>query len=323
VAAGTGGVTLLNCTFSANVAQAFAGAAGRASSQFFVIRDCTFSKNEAQSVISSGGGGLDIVNSPIPTYIRNSTFWGNFDAFGDANQDTEILGISGADIDYCCIQGFTGGGNNITTNPNLADVDGLDNALGTPDDNLQVTFGSSIIDVANDAALPADTFDLDGDSNTTEAIPFDIAGNPRDVNGDQHVASISDMSAYEFGKCQTDVGYDGPGHLELSLCGDDLATTGSTATLLISGATFVNQQIILVTSFGVNLTSYNGGLSTLVPDLAPPNFIYSYFFNANSNLEVTFPLNGGIHNVTHVYMQAVGAGSPKIVSNAIDVRIGN
>jgi len=41
---------------------------------------------------------------------------------------------------------------------------------------------STFIITQNNASLPADTRDLDGDSNITEAIPFDIARNPR-VNG--------------------------------------------------------------------------------------------------------------------------------------------
>ena len=44
----------------------------------------------------------------------------------------------------------------------------------------------------NNASLPADTRDLDGDGNITEAIPFDIARNSR-VNG-----TNVDMGAFEF-----------------------------------------------------------------------------------------------------------------------------
>jgi hypothetical protein len=41
---------------------------------------------------------------------------------------------------------------------------------------------STFIITQNNASLPADTRDLDGDSNITEAIPLNIARNPR-VNG--------------------------------------------------------------------------------------------------------------------------------------------
>jgi hypothetical protein len=40
--------------------------------------------------------------------------------------------------------------------------------------------------------LPADTRDLDGDSNITETIPFDIVRNPR-ING-----TTVDIGAFEF-----------------------------------------------------------------------------------------------------------------------------
>ena len=59
-----------------------------------------------------------------------------------------------------------------------------------------------ITNAGNNASLPADTRDLDGDSNITEAIPFDIARNPR-VNG-----TNVDLGAFEFVQNSAPVLYD-------------------------------------------------------------------------------------------------------------------
>ncbi len=61
---------------------------------------------------------------------------------------------------------------------------------------------STFIITQNNASLPADTRDLDGDSNITEAIPFDIARNPR-VNG-----TNVDLGAFEFVQNSAPVLYD-------------------------------------------------------------------------------------------------------------------
>jgi hypothetical protein len=65
-------------------------------------------------------------------------------------------------------------------------------------DPAQVDFslaaGSPCINAGDTAALPPDTFDLDGDGDVTEALPLDFAGAPR-VAGSP---PIVDMGAYEF-----------------------------------------------------------------------------------------------------------------------------
>lgn len=59
-----------------------------------------------------------------------------------------------------------------------------------PDYHLRQT--SACINAADNNSLPADTQDLDGDSNTTEPIPYDLDGNPRIVY------DVVDMGAFEF-----------------------------------------------------------------------------------------------------------------------------
>ena len=61
----------------------------------------------------------------------------------------------------------------------------------TADDGLRVILGSPAIDAGYNDALPADSSDLDGDGNLTEAIPFDVKGFNR------RQGSSVDIGAYE------------------------------------------------------------------------------------------------------------------------------
>ncbi|NLE60734.1 MAG: right-handed parallel beta-helix repeat-containing protein, partial [Planctomycetes bacterium] len=63
--------------------------------------------------------------------------------------------------------------------PRFVDADGADDTYGTADDDLRLGDGSSSIDAGNNAALPADTYDLDGDGDTDELLPLDVAGESR------------------------------------------------------------------------------------------------------------------------------------------------
>jgi len=104
-------------------------------------------------------------------------------------------------VNYSIVQGgWTGAGGvgMLNSNPLFFDPDGVDNIIGTIDDNLRLR-GSSpppggaspAINAGNNASVPADTLDLDGDLNVAEPIPFDLAGNARFVGP-------VDMGAYEY-----------------------------------------------------------------------------------------------------------------------------
>ena len=81
--------------------------------------------------------------------------------------------------------------NNISDDPLFVDPNPVSG-------NYHLQDLSPCIDKGNDAALPLDTADLDGDGDTTEPIPFDIEGNPRILDGDYVEGDRVDMGAYEF-----------------------------------------------------------------------------------------------------------------------------
>lgn len=114
------------------------------------LTNVTFTGNNA----TNHGGGM--VNSSSNTIIHNSILWGN-----TANWNPNISNYDSTP----------------TIDNSLVDVDPLfaDAANG----NLHPIFSSPARNAGNNAFLPADLTDLDGDGNITEQIPYDLSGDPR------------------------------------------------------------------------------------------------------------------------------------------------
>lgn len=62
-------------------------------------------------------------------------------------------------------------------------------------EDLQLCSGSAAINAGSSSDLPADTYDLNGDGNTTESIPIDFGGNDR-VQG---LPGTLDLGTWESG----------------------------------------------------------------------------------------------------------------------------
>ena len=196
--AGDGGVmynitsspTVTNCTFFGNSA-AYGGVMYNISSSSPTVTNCTFSGNSATKV-----GGVMSNYSSSPT-VTNCTFSGNSagDAgvmgnyyyssstvtncilWGDTPQEIYNSASSSPPIvTYSDIQGGYPGTGNINADPMFLDPDGLDNILGTEDDDLHLKSGSPCIDTGTATGAP-DT---------------DIEGKPRPLGKGY------DMGAYEF-----------------------------------------------------------------------------------------------------------------------------
>ncbi len=90
----------------------------------------------------------------------------------------------------------------------LADPEGVDNTLGTEDDDARLTSGSSAIDAGCNAEVPEDDFDLDRDGDTSEPLPLDLGWGARFLDdsgttdcpygGSCGTAPIVDMGSYEY-----------------------------------------------------------------------------------------------------------------------------
>ena len=179
--------TLINCLFSGNLATGQAG--GIDNSGILTLIGCTLSGNSGEKGV---GGMFDFFGKAT---LSNCILWGNTgSATGESAQIhnyTQYVGDT--DINYCCVQGWTGtfgGVGNIGGNPLLVDPDGGDNVFGTRDDNPRLRPNSSCLDAGDSTALSPEMLN-------------DLDGNPRLVD-DPHTADTGngsppmvDMGAYE------------------------------------------------------------------------------------------------------------------------------
>jgi hypothetical protein len=195
-----------NCLVAGNEASNGGGFAGNGN---IVITSSTIVDNRA----NSRGGGIQRTQGGGGSVV-NSILWGNT----APNGAQIVLASGGAHIDvaYCDVQGGQAGvavdagdvlnwnAGNIAVDPAFVDADGPDNnPLTFGDNDYRLTLASPCIDAGDNTSVAADFADLDGDSNTSEPIPFDlgsfarfidIASVPDTGNG---TAPIVDMGAYE------------------------------------------------------------------------------------------------------------------------------
>ena len=157
--------TVTNCTFSGNSAVLIGGGMYNGYQSSSTVTNCTFSGN---TVGNYSGGGMynDTYSSST---VTNCVLWGG--------SPDELSSLSSAfSITYSDIQGGFEGTGNINADPMFVDPDGLDNVVGTEDDDLHLTTGSPCIDTGTSSGAPA----------------TDLEGNPRPQGAGY------DMGAYEF-----------------------------------------------------------------------------------------------------------------------------
>jgi uncharacterized repeat protein (TIGR01451 family) len=176
---------LTNVTFSGNQVNSEGGAMFNSMSSPR-LTNVTISGNTANS---EGGAMFNTGSNPT---IQNSIIWGNE---LDDGTPSQVAGDTPT-YRYSLVQGLnpSGTGNLDGTNPAndprfIAPVD-ASNAPPTAGD-YRLGAGSPAIDAGDNASLPADDDDLDGDGDTSETLPLDLDGNPRIVS------NVVDLGAYE------------------------------------------------------------------------------------------------------------------------------
>jgi hypothetical protein len=217
--AGHGGVgywgnrIAINCLFVGNAAGGHGAVFGGAGSAQFI--NCTFAENSGSPVFGGSYYTLHV-------YAANSIFWdeNSFTTLGNLRPthfsniigDTQI-NPSGSRAPNVLLGGAASlalpntegiapindyGDSNllIDADPmfvNSGDSTGPDGKFGTSDDGLRLQETSVAIDKGLQSILPPDSQDLDGDGNTEELLPVDLAGLGRTVG------ASPDLGAYEQG----------------------------------------------------------------------------------------------------------------------------
>ena len=188
------------CLFAGNRATNSGGAITAFNSGLLELVGCTLTANEA----ANSGGAVHAVT--VGASLKGCIAWGNTAAGAPVEYSQLSLVPGFGAVTYSCVQfgtGSYGGVGNTALDPAFADALGPDGAAGTLDEDYSLTLGSPCIDAGDNAALPADAHDLDGDGELAEPLPLDLAGGPRLVDdlatpdAGSGSAPLVDMGAFE------------------------------------------------------------------------------------------------------------------------------
>ncbi|MDA8775855.1 right-handed parallel beta-helix repeat-containing protein, partial [Opitutales bacterium] len=178
----------VNCVFSGNKSHGRNGVYRPNGMSRFV--NCTFSGNQALAE-----GGITLMFSGDSIDISNCILWDNSggtvnDIYvngGSATVNNSLFNPSHSD-------GTISGSNNINSNPLFTDFNGLDNILGTLDDNLVLQSTSPAIDVGSNSVSNYVNTDLNG--RTRDGSP-DLGAYEYSGNTAPSFTSISTLSVPE------------------------------------------------------------------------------------------------------------------------------
>jgi parallel beta-helix repeat protein len=145
------------------------------------------------TIVAFNGSGISVISGT--TTLRHNCVYGNVNGAGTV-------------LNYINVTDPTGTNGNISVDPLFVRPPsiGPDGFWGTPDDDWgdpRLLPGSPCIDAGSNADVPADICDLDGDGDTAELLPFDLAGTSRVVDDPytpdtgSGTAPIVDIGAYE------------------------------------------------------------------------------------------------------------------------------
>lgn len=181
-----GAATLVNCRIVGNEADYAEVAGGTAiynQNGALTVLDCTIADNRAPI-------GRAIANftwsatSAIKVKVANSIL-----SNGGEEVWSNVRGL--VDITYSDVQGGSAGTGNISLAPQFVRSGRWDFDGSWLDGDYRLQSTSPALDAGNNAALPADSLDLDADGNVTEPLSFDLDNTERVQN-----AKV-DMGAYE------------------------------------------------------------------------------------------------------------------------------
>ncbi len=301
------GLTLINTTISGNNANGFGGGVDVLGGTATLI-NTTITNNHGDNDNGGGGGAGGLRRQGGTVTLHNTIVAGNFAGSGTSTPND----IEGA-IDAASSNNLVGDGTNMTgiTNGSQGNQVGsagspINPQLGPLANNGGTTATHALlstslaIEAGNNANLPVDTFDLDGDANTAETLPVDQRGTnfPRVADSaDVNLVQTVDIGAFEAHPTIEDIAnqstaQDTVKNVLFNL-GDDTGSLISTVTATSSNTTLVpNANLSFsgsggsrtlqitpaagqsgITTITVTVTATNGRTATDTFDLTvtPPN----------------------------------------------------
>ncbi len=188
---GAGHIVFVGCVFAGNDGGEFGGAL----TSFQAIPDVTVINSSFSGNVAAQGAGIFLAGSSPGTTLTNCILWGN-ESFQGTNESAQLSAPEpGAfSVNHSAIQGLTGsfgGVGNTGADPMFIDADGADNLAGTEDDDLRLAANSPLIDAGDNNGVPADILtDLDGNPRFVD--------DPNTPDSGTGTAPLVDLGAYEL-----------------------------------------------------------------------------------------------------------------------------
>ena len=252
----SGNLTLINTTISGN--HATSGGHGVFSdNSTMVISNCTITNNSPSS-----SSGVGVFTTGGSAQAGNTIIAGNGGASGsDLNTGglftslgNNLIGKSDGS------NGFTSGVNGDQVGTLALPINALLGPLannGGPTQTHALLLGSPAIETGNNAIVAADTLDLDGDTNTSEPIPFDQRGTgfPRVMDSaDANIVQTIDIGAFELHPSIEDIANQSSNENMvknvLFNLGDDTGALIASVTATSSNTTLVPNANLVITGSG-------------------------------------------------------------------------
>ncbi|MCM3871481.1 MAG: carboxypeptidase regulatory-like domain-containing protein [Pyrinomonadaceae bacterium] len=289
-----GTVNVINSTLSGNSASIGGGILNTGT---VTVIDSTISDNSA---INFGGG---IFRTGGTVTLHNTIVAGNEQ--GVSNVPGDIGGPVDASSSFNLIG--TGGSGGLINGVNNNQVGVADARLGPLSNNGGSTLthallsGSAALDTGSNALLPADTFDLDGDSNTAEPLPVDQrgAGSPRVQDAaDADTTQTVDIGAFEARASAEDI-------TDQSTLEDTPLSFGFNVgdVSMITSVTASSSNATLVPNLAANL-SITGSGSSRTLNITPA---LNENTTASGTSTVTVMVTSGTESMTDTFVLTVTA----------------
>lgn len=347
-------LTLINTTVSDNSARSTAGGI-QGNGGSIALVNTTISGNSAENsgggIDSTGGGVTNILNSTITNNtagilggggirgsanLKNTIVTGNFGNYDYQGTGKDIQGTVNGN-NYNLIGTLAGASGTVGTgtdivNPN-ARLGPLQNNGGLTLTHALLT-GSPAINGGNNNLIPVDTQDLDGDGNTSEAIPYDQRGLARLVGAKVDIGAFEVQAATgtvpitnSLQASTTTTLANGVDNLTLigtsningtGNSGNNILTGNSGNNILTGGLgndTYAfnastplgSDRIQETTTGGNDSLSFNGTSTDIRVNLG-----ITTTQTVNSNLKLTLSANNVIENVVG------GNGSDRLIGNSLN-----